>query len=269
MWPLFIENCRYILRSRMILLVLLFSTLVHYSGLKLVSHLTLYIQNSVTVLGPAEMLTVSLYLQLFTALSIAAVYGIWMAPYAHKGERSLLTHVLPVEKIKFPICYSFCCGLILMINELVLLAVFWSIKGAQTFSFSELPWNNLINAFAFQTLCLEVLMLFLALGSLVLGHVATVFLGASSLFIMQILGAMSSLVKNSPETPFFSLKGLFVFLFEKLPPVGNFLFDFHRVVKGENILGSHLILWCSWLVVAHLLFWVKIRYPSKNRSTEA
>jgi len=36
---LIIGNCRYIFRSRMIFLILIFSTLVHVAGLKFVSHL--------------------------------------------------------------------------------------------------------------------------------------------------------------------------------------------------------------------------------------
>jgi len=268
MWALFLENCRYVLRSKMVVLVILFSTLVHLSGLKLINHLTVSIQEVVTVMGPKEAIRVGFYIQLFTALSIASVYGVWMAPYAHRGERSLLTHVLPVSKVYFPLCYGLCCGLLLIINEVILLMSFGWVMGFSFYSSDIFPWGSLIKTCMFQTLCLEVLMLSLALSSLVVGQINTVFLGATSLFVMQILGTFSHFFSKDPKFSLFTFKGLFVFVYEKLPPIGDFIFDFNLLSKGESVSFENLGLWLIWWLIICFLFVIKIRYPSNIRGSE-
>lgn len=268
MWPLFLENCRYVLRSKMVVLVVLFSALVHLSGLKLINHLTVSIQEVVTVVGPKEAIRVGFYLQLLTALSIASVYGVWMAPYAHRGDRSLLTHVLPISKINFPICYALSCGLLLLINEFILLVSFVWVMGFSVFSSGAFPWSAALKTFMFQTLCLEVLMLSLALSSLVFGQIITVFLGAGSLFVMQILGTLSHFFSKEPNFSLLTMRGAFVFLYEKLPPIGDFIFDFNQLSKGESISLRNLGLWIIWCLIICVMFVIKIRYPTNIRSTE-
>ncbi len=250
-------------------MILVFSTLVHYSGLKLLNHLTLSIQNVVSVVGPNEAIYAAHFLQLFTSLSIAAVFGIWMAPYAHRGERSLLTHVLPLSKVKFSFCYVLCCVVLLLINELVLLGSFGVVFGFSSLAKGSFSLILAVKTFAFQTLCLEVLMLALALSSLILGQVTTVFLGGSSLFIMQVLGTFARFFKQGPEFSLLSPKGLLVFIYHKLPPVGDFIFDFMGVMKNGIVPVEHLILWMFWFIAFNLLFWFKVRYPIQARSTEA
>jgi hypothetical protein len=269
MLALFFENCRYVFRSRMVFLILIFSSMVHYAGLKSLTHLTLSIQGQISVLGNKETLYLALILQLFTGLSIACVYGIWMAPYAHRGERGVLTHVLPVEKIKFPICYAFCCGLLLFINELVMIGTFALVFGLSNLSSAEFAWSMVLKMFLFQTLCLEVLMLGLAVSSLVFGQVATFFIGGSMLFVVQVLGALARFFQQSQQFSPFSAGGIMVAIYQNLPPVGDFVFDFKKILSREAISSHHLSLWFLWLILFTLLFWRKIRFPSQTRSTEA
>lgn len=269
MWTLFQENCRYVFRSRIVYLIFIFSSVVHYAGLKLLNHLTLSIQGVVSVIGPKESVYTAVFIQLFTALSIASVYGIWIAPYAHRGERSVLTHVLPIKKIKFPICYVICCSLLLLINSLVMIGSFASVFGLSAIGKEIFPWVILLKAFIFQTLCLNVVMLGLSLSSLVFGQVATFFLGGTSLFVLQILGAAARLFRESTPPSFYSGKGLLVLIYEKLPPIGDFIFDFKEVMTGGKLALGHVLLWAVWLIILNLLFWFKVRYPSQARSTEA
>lgn len=268
MLALFQENCRYVFRSKMVILIILFSALVHVSGLKLINHLTVSVQEVVTVMGPKEAVRIAFFLQLFTALSVASVYGVWMAPYAHRGDRSLLTHVLPVSKATFPICYALCCGLLLVLNQLVLLGSLAWVMGTSALSAATFPWESAIKTFLFQTLCLEVLMLSLALSSLWLGQITTVFLGAGSLFVMQILGTLARFFQQDPSFSILSAKGLVVFVYKNLPPVGDFIFDFYSLSKGGEIALRNIISWLVWLGIISLIFWAKIRYPSQVRSTE-
>ena len=269
MWTLFQENCRYVFRSRMVYLILIFSSVIHYAGLKLLNHLTLSIQGVVSVIGPKEAVYTAVFIQLFTALSISSVYGIWIAPYAHRGERSVLTHVLPINKIKFPICYVICCSLLLLINFIVMVGSFASVFGFAAIGKQIFPWGLLLKAFIFETLCLDVVMLGLALSSLVFGQVATFFIGGTSLFVLQIVGAAARLFRESTPPSLFSGKGLLLLIYEKLPPMGDFIFDFKEVMIGGRLGLDHLVLWTLWLVILHLLFWFKVRYPSQARSTEA
>lgn len=269
MWTLFQENCRYVFRSRMVFLILIFSSIVHYAGLKLLNHLTLSIQGVVSVIGPKESVYTAVFIQLFTALSISAVYGVWIAPYVHRGERSVLTHVLPINKIKFSICYVICCSLLLLINALVMIGSFAGVFGISALEKAIFPWGLLLKAFAFQTLCLDVVMLGLALSSLIFGQVATFFIGGTSLFVLQILGTVARLFRESTPPSLLSGKGILVLIYEKLPPIGDFIFDFKEVMTGGKVTLEHISLWLVWLVILNLLFWFKVRYPSQARSTEA
>ena len=65
MWALFNENCRYVFRSRMVYLILGFSSVVHYVGMKFLNHLTVSIQGSVSVLGPKEAIYSALFFSVF------------------------------------------------------------------------------------------------------------------------------------------------------------------------------------------------------------
>ena len=263
------ENCRYVFRSKMIYLILVFSSLVHLAGMKFLNHLTLSIQGVVSIIGPKEAVYTALFLQVFSSLSIASVYGIWMAPYAHRGEKSILTHVLPVPKIQFPICYIICCGLLLLINFIVMIVTFASVFGFSSLNPELFPWIFILKTFLFQGLCLEVLMLGLALSSLMFGQVATFFISGSLLFVLQIVGTFARFFKEAAEESYFSAKGILVWLYLKLPPFGSFVFDLKELMSSGRIPFENLILWVVWLVLFSLLFWAKVRYPNPARSTEA
>ncbi|MBM4316617.1 MAG: hypothetical protein FJ116_03965 [Deltaproteobacteria bacterium] len=266
---LIIGNCRYIFRSRMIFLILIFSTLVHVAGLKFVNHLTVSIQGVISVLGPKQEMYAALFLQLFTGLSIATVYGIWMAPYAHRGERSILTHMIPISKYHFPLCYLFCCALLLAINIFVMVVSYVFVFGPTTLSSPEFSWTILAKTFVFELISFEVVMLGLAVSSLSFGQVATFFIGGCFLFVLQILGAIARLFSENTELTKVSSKGWLVWTYEKLPPVGDFIFDLKTLISEGKFNFEHVILWTVWMLFFVAVFRWKIRYPIQQRSTEA
>ena len=158
MWNLFLENCRFISRSRMIYLILIFSSMVHYAGMKFLNHLTLSIQGVISTLGPKEAIYTAFFLQIFTGLSISSVYGIWVAPYIHRGDRSVLTHMLPISKVKFPICYVNCCALLLLVNLGVMFGTYVIVYGGLKFGAESISWLFILKTILFEILCLEVVM---------------------------------------------------------------------------------------------------------------
>ena len=269
MTALFLENCRYVLRSRMVLFVLVFSSIIHYSGMKFLNHVTLSIQGAVSILGPKEAVYTALIFQIFTSLCIAAVYGIWMAPYAYRGERGVLTHVLPISKINFPICYLLCCGLLLLINQLVMIGSYAGVFGFAAVLKPEFPWWFLGKTFLFQLLCLEVVMSGLAVSSLFFGQVATFFIGGTFIFVLQILGAIASVFSGKPGQEVYSSTGILFLIYKNLPPVGEFLMDIKKLITGETVSEQHWLLWFVWLLIFNGLFFMKTKYPTQERSTEA
>lgn len=269
MLNLFLENCRYISRSRMVYLILVFSSLVHYGGMKFINQLTVSIQGVVSILGPKEAMYTALFLQIFTALSISSVYGIWIAPYAHRGDRSVLTHMLPVSKNSFPICYILCSSLLLLINFGVMLTMYSLVYGSLFSSSNPVSLLLLLKAFCFELLCLEVVMLGLAVSSMYFGQVASVFIGGSFLFVLQILGTFARLFKENIGSATFSLKRLFIWGYHSLPPIGDFIFDIKNILTGESLPFHNLLLWIAWLLILIFIFRFKIRFPTQNRSTEA
>lgn len=253
----------------MVYLILLFSFLVHYSGMKFINNLNLSINGAVSFLGPKESLYTALVLQIFTALSISSVYGIWIAPYAHRGDRSVLTHMLPVSKMNFPLCYVFCCALLLISNFAVMIATHSIVHGGLLFSSDIISFGLLIKAFLFELLCLEVVMLALSVSSMYFGQVATVFIGGSFLFALQIFGTFARLYKENVGTSLLSPKHIIVWLYYSLPPIGDFIFDLKGIITADPLPLNHLLLWTGWLVGLIFVFKLKIRFPLKTRSTEA
>jgi hypothetical protein len=141
--------------------------------------------------------------------------------------------------------------------------------GLTTLSSPEFSWAILAKAFVFELISFEVVMLGLAVSSLSFGQVATFFIGGCSLFVLQILGAVARLFSENPDLTKFSPKSWMVWIYEKLPPVGDFIFDLKTLMFDGTFNFAHLTLWTVWMLIFVAIFRWKIRYPIQQRSTEA
>ena len=97
------QNALHAVRSRLLLIVIVFSGALHYMSLKVVNGIKFVNQGSVAVLGVREALFGAIYIHLFIGIFVAAIYGIWMVPYLHSGRRGMLTCTLPVARWKYPV----------------------------------------------------------------------------------------------------------------------------------------------------------------------
>jgi hypothetical protein len=269
MWPLLKQNIRHIIRTRLLIVLLSFSFLVQFFGLKTLHFMTLQFQGIVSRIEGDNALFAALFFQLFTGAFIAAAYGIWMVPYAHQGMRSSLTFTLPVSKWKFPLGYALTMLGLLVLQHLVMLLSFGLNFGFEMFRDPAFPWGGVMMCLLIETLAFEVCMFAFAISSMTFGQVPTFFLGAAVIFFLQLTGVILKwdLEKLGGE-PIQSLYWA-RFLYGKLPPVGDIAFDLRKAFLKPAFDQPHFWLWIVWLVLLVAWFRFKLRYPSRSRAGEA
>lgn len=265
---LLLQNLRHIVRTRLLVAMFFFSFLIQFLGVKALHSATIYFQGVVTTIGVKEALLIALLFQLFTGAFLAAVYGIWMIPYAHQGLRSLLTFTLPVSKWKFPAAYVVSMGALLVLQHLILLLSFGMNFGFGVFGRGEFPWNGLMVCLCVETVAFEMITFAFACSSMLVGAIPTLFLGAGLFVILQGLAILFRFNVGQflgGQSEGFNLMHR---IYEKLPPTGELVFDLRTTFARPSWLGCHLVLWVAWLAVFILLFRYKIRYPSSLRGGE-
>lgn len=266
---LYVDAFRFLFRARLLYLALGFSILLHVGGLKALKNLTFNYQGVVGGVGPREGMFISLFLTLFMGVFLSAVYGIWMVPQAHRGPRSLLTFVLPVNKLLYPAVYV----LVFLVPVLIEFGIF---AGSFTYFFGADAWHAnwfsvpailtclLVEAVAFLTLVL----LFSVL-SMSIGQISTLFVGVFGFFILQAVGAALrfGLEEYAQQAgggwQFVSL------IYGAFPPLGELIFSLKQSFSQGVFPTGHLIRWVVWLGVLAGLFRWKLRYPLVGRSTES
>src|SRR5207245_1936791 len=97
--------------------------------------------------------------------------------------------------------------------------------GFDSFSGPDFPWAGLRMALILETLAFEVFMFAFALCSMVTGQIPTFFLGALTVFLLQISGALLrvDIAQIAPESG--EKVELARAIYNALPPVGELVFD--------------------------------------------
>ncbi len=269
MWPLLKQNLRHIIRTRLLIMLLTFSFLVQFFGLKMLRFMTIQFQGVVSSFEGKDALFVALFFQLFTGAFIAAAYGIWMVPYAHQGLRSSLTFTLPVSKWKFPLAYAATMLGLLLLQHLVMFVSFGLNFDFATFREPSFPWAGVGLCLLFETLAFEVLMFGFAISSMTFGQVPTFFLGALVIGFLQLAGAILRFdIEKMGGQPIASLQWS-RFVYGKLPPVGDIALDLRGALRKPSFDQPHLWLWIAWLAILVVWFRVKLRYPSRSKAGES
>ena len=269
MMALLKQNLLHILRTRLLFVLFTFSFLVQYVSLKMVHFMTFKFQGIVTIIGAKDAIFAALFFQLFAGAFIAAAYGIWMVPYAHQGPRSPLTFTLPVAKAKFPLAYALSMLGLLLVQHLIMLLSFAVNFGFAAFQGPEFPWLGLLLCLLLETLAFEVFMFGFALSSMTVGQVPTFFLGALTVFLLQIGGALFRIdLENLPLGSIPSSVQWVRLVYSKLPPVGELVFDLRQTFLKPSWESSHFVLWLVWLGLLGMLFRLKLCYPLRARVGE-
>lgn len=251
-WILFKESLRYIVRSRLLLL-LVFSFLLHYAGLSLVRQAIFSEKGIISTVGPREGMFVSVYLSLFMGLFLSAVYGIWIVPYLHQGERSLLTFVLPVSKWAYPFVYGLNFLGLIFLEFGILLGAFACVFGKEALWAPRFSWSALGTCLLIETLAFEFLLFFFSLLSMSVGPMMTLFVAAGTFIALQVAG---TLFRFGFETSILSDR-----LYNYLPPLGELIFNLKQTFSQGLFPTFHILLWVFWFALGLVLFRLSLRHP--------
>lgn len=265
--PLLVVNGLHLLRARLLVILLVFAFVVQWLGLHFVGLLNTKLQGVFASVAGNETLFVSLFYQLFTGGSVAAVYGIWMVPYLHLGSRNALTFVLPLPRWAFSLGYGLTMILLIVVLQVVMLLTFGYNLGFSVFSQPEFPWKGLLMCVLLQTLAFETLMFSLALGSMLIGAVPCFFLGNTLLFVLQVGGGFFRIDLENFTGGNPSWYGTVKAIYDYLPPLGELIFDLRQQFLTPDIKTGHFWLWGVWLAIFVVLFTWRLARPSFGRSS--
>lgn len=260
-WILFKESLRYVLRSRLLVLLLVFSFLLHYVGLSLVKNTFFSEQGIISSVGPRQGMFVSLYLSLFMSVFLAIIYGVWMVPYLHQGERSLLTFVLPVTKWSYPLVYFFTFLLLFLLECVILVGSFGWVFGKEVLLQPRFSWMALFFCLILISLVGEFLLFCSSVLSLVIGQLSTIFVMAAAFISLQVMGTLFrfGLDQYAQDQGGKLLTTYQIYRF--LPPLGELIFTLKQTYSQGYFPTHQVISWALWLIALFLLFRFVIRYP--------
>ena len=265
MRTLFIYNLKHILRSKLLYLFFIFSTLLHFMGLKLLHTLTLSIQGVFQTIGPREGIFFSLYFELFIGVFLATVYGIWLVPYLHTGQRVTLSYSLPVPKWKYPVAYFSSFLVLILIEQFILFTSFGLVFGFEAYGDPKFPWSGLVSCTLLEILAFETAMFGFAFTSIQFGQITAFILGGATFSVLQTVG---SLLRLGLERFSASLEATLVLVqqfYRVFPPIGEIIFDLKQGFTKSFETFEHFYIWVAWLAVFTALFAVKLHYPSNKR----
>ena len=268
MMALFLQNMRYIWRTKFLAILFFFTFIIHYVGVKLVHSMTIYLNGVISNFDSKDTLFLSLLFQLFTGTFLCAVYGIWMVPYAHEGNRTPLTFTLPVSKWKFPFVYAVCMLFLLLVEHGVMVLSFGMNFGWEIFHHPDFPWSSLAVCIVLESLAFEAMMFAFAVCSMIIGQIPTFFLGSIMLFLLQIGGVIFRInwgqyILRPGSSYFWSQK-----VYSLLPPAGELVVDLRQEYMKPVWAERDLALWGAWLLVFGAFFWLKLKFPNNRRTSE-
>ena len=267
-WILLKESARYIARSRLLFLLMIFSLFLHYVGLSVVQQMTVSVQGLMSSLGPREGMFVSLFLSLFVGVFLSVIYGIWMVPYFHQGDRSQLTYVLPVSKWSFVCVYAVTLLFLILIEFGFMFCSLAMVFGSEALLHPKFSWNALFSCLVIEVLAVEFLLFFFATLSLGLGQISTLFVGGLAFIFLQVCGTAFRFGFDQYARE--SGGKLFVFyeLYRVAPPLGDLIFNLKQTFSTGDFPSFHAVLWVVWFGISVLFFRRAIRYPRRNQATE-
>lgn len=267
MRSLFLYNLRHIFRSKLLILFFAFSTLLHFLGLKLLHKLTVVVEGVFQVIGPKEGIFFSLYFELFIGVFLATVYGIWLVPHLHTGQRLPLSYSLPVPKWKYLMGYFASFFVLILIEQIILFTSFGLVFGFGAFSDPKFPWTGLVSCTVLEILAFEAAMFGFAVSSLHFGQIVTFILGGATFFVLQTTGSLLRLGLERFSESVGQTLVLVQSVYRWFPPIGEMIFDLKQGFSKSFETYEHFYLWVVWFAIFASLFWVRLRFPSVKRSS--
>ncbi len=280
MIALWTQNLIHLVRSRLLIFILLFSTAVQYFAVKLVSSVSLYITTSAqmnqSLVKESDSYFVAVVASYFAGTFLAAVYGAWIAPYLHRGSRSALTHMLPISRWAFPAAHALTFGVLLVLQFFTLLWALGANMGWDHVLTSSFPWKGVILCLLLQSLSFYVILFGSAAMSMLIGSLPTFFLAnlACSALVAaraivffsesRIAGEIGTGTQMSGTGSMNTLRTIL----DVLPPMGGLFIDLRKAFETQSLPTENLALWAIWLAAFVVWFRWRLSYPQKVRSSE-
>jgi len=266
MWHVvFKEVFRLCWRTRFVVVFVFFSILIHCFGLLLPKQAVLSFQGIVTEVGSRQALFISLYLSFFVVFFLSVVFALWLVPYFHQGERTLLIFVWPVSKWTFPLAYSLQLLSLILVEWAVLLTSFGVFYGSGALFQPRFSWLALFQCFFLQVISSQAILFLLSSFSLWWGPVTTLFASAASFISLQVLATLERMgffAARSPESSLFSI--FLHFLPQIIPPLGDLVFDLKDTFSKGSLPSGNVALWFAWGLVGSALFRWTLSRPRQN-----
>lgn len=268
MITLIYSNFIHTIRSKMFIWMVVFSFLIQVIGLKIMGKMTLSVQGMVSVIGNREAVFISLFFQLFIGFFISAIYGIWMAPYPHQGQRSMLTYMLPISKWSFPLSYLVTFLFLMLIQYGIQIFALGYVFGGEIFKTENILWGRVFIILSLELLAFLTCMMGFSFSSLTFGQITTFFIGVFYVFIAQVSGTLLRFMDRIPGVELNTQMSKFETFYRLLPPVGELVFDVKSIFSGKFENQNTIFIWGVWLIIFTCLFRWKIRYPVYSRTSE-
>lgn len=244
---------RHLLRSRFIVLTVVFSCIALAILLK-GSHSLVFSLNGVRqILSPEDIVKWLLLLILGLGGSITFIYGVWFVPYLHSGAREQLTYVLPVSRWSFPTVYVATLSLLVGLLMVVGLGMFFYFYKSDIATF---PWKFFFVGCGLELLAFSVMVLLMGLFSLGLGKLQAFLIGPFLVFMLVVLGGVcrSQYFLNWQEESLWAkVAG---WCYRAMPPF------------GELIWKTQAWHWFIWLVLLSFCFQLRLRRPVLGKVSE-
>ena len=258
---------RHVLRSKMLVMLVVFSALVQYMGLWLLHSATLSLsvkmEGMVKVMEAPSAIGMGIMIQLFLGMFIAIFYGAWMLPYLHKGDRAGLTFVLPVSRWVYPAVYALVLLGLIALQYTAIFASVGSHFGFGYFTAEGVSWSGVLLSFLIQFLAFATVMFIVGISSLSIGPIATIF--ASSGVIVVLMVGKAILLMSDAEG---GGSSVFNGILNVLPPIGDLVGDVIAAMDTQTVNWQRLALWVGWLALVVVGLRIRIRMPVLKRSAD-
>lgn len=260
-------NLLHVLRYRLLVLMFAFSFLIQFVALKIMHAASINVEGVIFPIGPVRTLFLALFFQFFLGIFLSIVYGVWMVPYLHKGGRALVTYSLPVPKGAYLWAYGLTLLVLVFCQHCILLANYGFLFGFGSFFQETFPWRDFLGCLFLETVAFLACMYGLAVSSMTIGQIATLFLGAGTFFILQVFGGLSRIdaVQQFASTR----PGLhwIMQIYTWLPPIGEMIFDLKDGFFLHLSVSYSVLKWSVWaLLLAFILYW-RLCFPKMTRTT--
>ncbi len=268
MWNLTRQFTLHLFRSKIFYLTTLFAFVVHFVTLKIIDTVTVQINEAEQFMGPDRVFLVLLFIQMGVGSFVATMYGIWVAPYLHQGDRLPLTFALPVAKWKFPIAYAITFFVLIFLQNTLMFGLHGFIYGYEDYANRAFPLMGLVVCNLYEILVLEVGMFGFALLALGIGKLSALFLGSLVFILCQVAAALFSTdlgAALSEGSPSLKVVGA---VYRIMPPWDKVLNQMSAQIQQANLFDAGLLPWCAWLLFLMVGFAVLLLYPRTAKGAE-